>query len=60
VGYNFTEGWDGVSRGTFEVLTLGTLAVILLLAVIGYYAGARVRAEQADIPLEPVPAAESV
>ena len=52
VGYNFKEGWDGVSRTTFEVLTLGTLAVIVLIAVVGYYAGARVRSEQADIPLE--------
>src|SRR5437763_4095228 len=31
VGYGFKSGWDGVSRATFEVLTLGTLAVILLL-----------------------------
>jgi amino acid transporter len=54
VGYNFKDGWDGVSRGTFEVLTLGTLAVIVLLAIIGYVSGARVRAEHADVPLEPM------
>jgi amino acid transporter len=54
VGYNFKDGWDGVSRGTFEVLTLGTLAVILVIAIVGYAAGARVRAEQADVPLEPL------
>jgi amino acid transporter len=52
VGYDFKEGWDGVSRGTFEVLTLGTLAVILLIAIVGYWAGARVRAETADVYLD--------
>jgi amino acid transporter len=52
VGYNFKEGWDGVTRTTFEVLTLGTLAVILLIATVGYIAGGRVRAEQADVPLD--------
>ena len=51
--YNFFDEW-GVSRGTFEALSLGTLGVILLVGVAGYFAGARVRAEAADIPLEAV------
>jgi amino acid transporter len=54
VGYGFKDSW-GVSRLTFEVLTLGTLAVITAVGVIGYYAGTRVRSDVADIPLEPTP-----
>jgi glutamate:GABA antiporter len=54
VGYNFKEGWDGVSRGTFEALTLGTLVVITIIGAIGYVAGKRVREQGADIPLEEV------
>jgi amino acid transporter len=49
--YNFVDNWS-VSRGTFEALTLGTLAVITLVQLIGYWAGARVRAETADVYLE--------
>jgi hypothetical protein len=41
-----------VSQATFEVLTLGTLAVIVVLGVIGYVAGAGVRADVVDVPLE--------
>ena len=51
VGYNFKDQWS-VSRTTFEVLTLGTLAVITILALVGYAAGARVRQEAVDIPLD--------
>jgi glutamate:GABA antiporter len=42
LSYDFKDNW-GVSRGKFEALTLGTLAVISVLAVAGYVAGARVR-----------------
>ena len=52
VGYNFKDSWS-VSQGTFEVLTLGTLAVILVFGVIGYIAGAGVRRDTVEIPLEP-------
>jgi energy-converting hydrogenase Eha subunit E len=41
-----------VSQGTFEVLTLGTLAVIVVFGVIGYAAGAGVRSNVVDVPLE--------
>ncbi|HLB20180.1 MAG TPA: APC family permease, partial [Gaiellaceae bacterium] len=51
VGYGFKDSWS-VSQGTFEVLTLGTLAVIVVLGVIGYVAGAGVRADIVDVPLE--------
>ncbi len=51
VGYGFKGSWS-VSHGTFEVLTLGTLAVIVVLGVIGYVAGAGVRADIVDVPLE--------
>jgi amino acid transporter len=50
VGYGFKGEW-GVSRGEFELLTLGTLAIILLFALWGYVAGARVRSEIATAPL---------
>jgi amino acid transporter len=51
LGYDFYGTW-GVHRGTFEALTLGTLAVIVLLAVIGYATGREVREKAAvDIPI---------
>ena len=46
VGYGFKGTWN-VTRTTFEVLTLGTLAVIVLFGVAGYVAGAGVRREAA-------------
>jgi glutamate:GABA antiporter len=46
LSYDFHGTW-GVSRGTFEALTLGTLAVIGLIATIGYATGAGVRSQQA-------------
>jgi amino acid transporter len=51
VAYNFRDSWS-VGRGTFEALALGTLGVIVLIGVIGYVAGARVRREHAEVPLE--------
>jgi amino acid transporter len=42
VDYDFHDTW-GVSRGHFEALTLGTLAVIVAIAVAGCVLGARER-----------------
>ncbi len=56
VGYNFKSGWNGVSRGTFEVLTLGTLAAVVIVGIIGFWAAADVRRKTALIDLEAVPA----
>jgi amino acid transporter len=52
LSYDFKDTW-GVSRGTFEGLTLGTLAVILLIAIVGYATGREVRETAADIPIAP-------
>jgi amino acid transporter len=57
VGYSFKDTWS-VSRGTFELLTLGTLGVITIFALAGYAAGARVREQTVDIPLDSSVAAE--
>ena len=40
--YDFREIW-GVSQVEFETFTLGTLGVLLILGVVGYVRGARVR-----------------
>jgi hypothetical protein len=59
LSYDFRDEW-GVSRGTYEALTLGTLAVVFAIAVIGYALGRSVRERVAVIPLEadvPAPAA---
>ena len=50
VGYGFKGTW-GVSRTTFEVLTLGTLLVIFLVGVAGYAAAAKVRADTATVEI---------
>jgi amino acid transporter len=49
VGYNFKDSW-GVGQGEFELLTLGTLAIISVVALIGYWAGRDVRAQGAALP----------
>jgi len=51
VGYGFKGSW-GVGRGEFELLTLGTLAIIVVFAIVGYWYGAGVRSHTVDIPLE--------
>jgi len=51
VGYGFKGSW-GVSEWTFEGLTLGTLAVIVVVALIGYGFGAGVRSETAVVSLD--------
>jgi amino acid transporter len=53
VGYPFKGTW-GVSQAEFEVLTLGTLAIIVIVGVIGYWAGRGVRANQATVPISAV------
>jgi amino acid transporter len=42
IDYGFRGVW-GVGRGTFEVFTLGTLGVLLVLGLVGYARGAGVR-----------------
>jgi glutamate:GABA antiporter len=56
IDYDFKETW-GVSRGTYEALTLGTLAVILAIALIGYALGRSVREQIAVVPLAAEPTA---
>ena len=41
-----------MSRGTYEALTLGTLAVILIIALVGYALAAPVRRQEVVIPLD--------
>ena len=45
VSYDFEDTW-GVSRGHFEALTIGTLLVIAVIAVVGLALGARERQSQ--------------
>jgi glutamate:GABA antiporter len=49
--YDFYGEW-GVHRGKYEALTLGTLAVVLLVALVGYALGKPVRDREVDVPLE--------
>ena len=53
VGYGFKDSW-GVGQGEFEALTLGTLAIIVVVGLVGYVAGKQVREQGADVPLEEV------
>ncbi len=55
VGYGFKGSW-GVSELTFEALTLGTLAVIVLFGLIGYAAGAGLRRESVVVGADQLPA----
>jgi amino acid transporter len=50
LGYDFKEEW-GVDRGAFEALTLGTLALILVIALVGYALSRDVRARAVEITL---------
>ena len=52
ISYDFHGTW-GVSRATFEVLTLATLAVVFAIAVIGYWLARPVRERRAVIPIAP-------
>jgi amino acid transporter len=49
---SFHEAW-GVSRGTFEALTLGALGTIVALGVVGYVLGKPVREREAEAPESP-------
>jgi len=49
--YNVPDTY-GVSWAKFEVFTLGTLGLVVLLGVACYLAGAPVRRREVDIPLE--------
>jgi glutamate:GABA antiporter len=51
LGYDFKDEW-GVDRATFEALTLGTLAVILLIALVGYWLARDVREREVEIALD--------
>jgi glutamate:GABA antiporter len=51
LSYDFHDVW-GVNRGTFEFLTLGTLAVIFAIALIGYALGRPVRERVAEVRLD--------
>lgn len=51
VEYAFRDTW-GVSRGTYESLTLGTLLVVFLIAVAGYIAAAPVRRAAVVVPID--------
>jgi amino acid transporter len=50
IDYDFHATWS-VSRGTFEALTLGTLAVIFAIALIGYWTGRGVRRNAVELPI---------
>jgi amino acid transporter len=49
--YNFQDTW-GLSRGKFELYTLGTLAVIVVFGLVGYLFGASVRRDIVVAPLD--------
>ena len=51
ISYDFEDTW-GVSFAKFEALTLGTLGVVLAIALVGYALGAPVRRREVDVPLE--------
>ena len=54
---SFVDAW-GVSRLKFETYTLGTLALVVVIGVFGYLAGAETRRETASVPLDAEPVAE--
>jgi amino acid transporter len=57
VPYDFNDTW-GLSRGKFELYTLGTLAVIVAFGLVGYAAGGKVRRQVVVAPGDaPAPAA---
>jgi amino acid transporter len=54
IDYAFKDEW-GVTRGTYEALTLGTLGVVVLIAVVGYALSGSVRSQHAELALEREP-----
>jgi amino acid transporter len=59
IDYPFEEYW-GVSQTQFEVFTLGTLAVLLVLGVVGYVCGARVRRDVGSATETSVPSPDAL
>jgi amino acid transporter len=57
VDYGSFKGAWGVSRLKFEVYTLGTLAIIVLIGILGYLGGASTRRSAATVPIGEVEAA---
>ena len=51
VSYDFKDNW-GVSRIAFHSLTLGTLVIMFLVAIVGYMSGKSVREKSVVIPIE--------
>ncbi|HEU5212266.1 MAG TPA: APC family permease [Gaiellaceae bacterium] len=51
IDYNFEDNW-GVSMTKFLVLTLGTLAVVVAIALVGYVLGAPVRRREVEVLIE--------
>jgi amino acid transporter len=60
VGYDFVDSW-GVTQARFEIFTFGTLGVVVIWGIIGYFFGGDVReheiAAAAPLEAEPGPAA---
>jgi glutamate:GABA antiporter len=56
LSYDFRDTW-GVAQSTYEELTIGTLAVVLAFALIGYALARDVRAQRREVPIEPTAAA---
>jgi amino acid transporter len=52
--YGFVDYW-GVTRVRFEAFTLGTLAVVIVFALIAYMAGKPVREQEVDVPIAATP-----
>jgi glutamate:GABA antiporter len=52
LSYNIEDAY-GVSRARFEAFTLGTLAIVVVFAIVGYALGKPVRDQQVDLPLVP-------
>ena len=56
LSYDFKGTW-GVTRAKYEAYTFGTLAIILVFALLGYWSAARVRGDVATVPIDPDSAA---
>jgi hypothetical protein len=52
LGYSFKDEW-GVSGGTFTAFTLGTLAVVVVVSIIGYVQARGVRANEVPVTVAP-------
>ena len=55
IDYPFEEIW-GLSRMRFEVFTLGTMVVVILIGIVGYLGGAKLRATIGPDPEAPAQA----